>query len=92
MDQISVQSPPNNGSLVATGKLTVDATAVTGFDTYSTIRNGVTVNVQSLASIKTVDGATKLYSINVLTGKASSRGSFSAENQIIDIAIPLNQL
>lgn len=92
LDQISVQSPPNNGSLVATGKLTVDATAVAGFDTYSTIRNGVTVNVQSLASIKTADGATKLYSINVPTGKASSRGSFSSENQIIDIAIPLNQL
>ena len=25
LDQVSVQSPPNNGSLVATGKLTVDA-------------------------------------------------------------------
>lgn len=92
LDQISVQSPPNNGSLVANGKLTVDATAVAGFDTYSTVRNGVTVDVQSLASIKTADGATKLYSINVPTGKATSRGSFSTENQVIDIAIPLNQL
>lgn len=92
LDQISVQSPPNNGSLVATGKLTVDATAVVGFDTYSTVRNGVTVNVQSLASIKTTDGATNLYSMNVPTGKATSRGSFTPENQVIDIAIPLNQL
>ena len=92
LDQISVQSPPNNGSLVANGKLTVDATALVGFDTYSTIRDGVTVDVQSLASIKTADGATKLYSINVPTGKATSRGSFSSQNQVIDIAIPLNQL
>ncbi len=92
LDQISVQSPPNNGSLVANGKLTVDATAVAGFDTYSTVRNGVTVDVQSLASIKTADGATKLYSINVPTGKATSRGSFTPENRVIDIAIPLNQL
>lgn len=92
LDQISVQSPPNNGSLVANGKLTVNATAVVGFDTYSTIRDAKTVDVQSLASIKTADGATMLYSINVPTGKATARGSFSSANQLIDIAIPLNQL
>lgn len=92
LDQISVQSPPNNGSLVATGKLTVDATAIVGFDTYSTVRNGITVDVQSLATIKTTDGATKLYSINVPTGKANLLGSFSSQIQMIDIAIPLNQL
>jgi Domain of unknown function (DUF4394) len=91
LDQISVQSPPNNGSLVANGKLTVDATAVAGFDIYSTIRNGVTVEAQSLAVIKTADGATQLYSINVLTGKATTRGAFSAQNAVIDIAIALNQ-
>jgi Domain of unknown function (DUF4394) len=92
LDQIAVQSPPNNGSLVANGKLTIDATAVVGFDTYSTLRNGITVDVQSLAAIKTADGATKLYSINVPTGKATSRGAFSAQNTVIDIAIPLNQV
>jgi Domain of unknown function (DUF4394) len=91
LDQIVVQSPPNNGSLVANGKLTVDATAVVGFDTYSRLRNGVTVDVQSLAAIKTADGATKLYSINVTTGKAIARGAFNAQNAVIDIAIPLNQ-
>jgi hypothetical protein len=90
LDQIVVQSPPNNGSLVANGKLTVDATAVVGFDTYSRLRNGVTVDVQSLAAIKTADGATKLYSINVTTGKAIARGAFNAQNAVIDIAIPLN--
>jgi Domain of unknown function (DUF4394) len=92
LDQIVVQSPPNSGALVANGKLTVDATAVVGFDTYSKLRNGVTVDVQSLAAIKTADGATKLYSINVPTGKATARGAFSAQNAVIDIAIPLNQL
>jgi Domain of unknown function (DUF4394) len=91
LDQIVVQSPPNSGALVANGKLTVDATAVVGFDTYSKLRNGVTVDVQSLAAIKTADGATKLYSINVPTGKATVRGAFSAPNAVIDIAIPLNQ-
>jgi Domain of unknown function (DUF4394) len=91
LDQIVVQSPPNSGALVANGKLTVDATAVVGFDTYSTLRNGITVEVQSLAAIKTADGATKLYSINVPTGKATARGAFSNQNAVIDIAIPLNQ-
>jgi Domain of unknown function (DUF4394) len=91
LDQIVVQSPPNNGSLVANGKLTVDATAIVGFDTYSTLRNGVTVEVQSLAAIKTADGATKLYAINVTTGKAIARGTFSDQQAVIDIAIPLNQ-
>lgn len=92
LDQIAVQSPPNNGSLVANGKLTVDATAIAGFDTHSTLRNGITVDVQSLAAIKTADGATQLYSINVPTGKATARGAFSTQNAVIDIAIPLNQL
>ena len=46
LDQIVVQSPPNNGSLVATGKLTVDAMAVVGFDMHSTLREGVTVDLQ----------------------------------------------
>jgi Domain of unknown function (DUF4394) len=91
LDQIVVQSPPNSGALVANGKLTVDATGVVGFDTYSMLRNGVTVDVQSLAAIKTADGATKLYSINVPTGKATASGTFSAQNAVIDIAIPLNQ-
>ena len=92
LDQIVVQSPPNNGSLVATGKLTVDASAVVGFDMHSTLRNGVTVDLQSLAAIKMADGMTNLYSVNVLTGKATSRGMFSRQNAVIDIAIPLNQL
>ena len=32
LDQVSIQSPPNNGSLVATGLLTVDADTPVGFD------------------------------------------------------------
>lgn len=91
LDQIVVQSPPNSGALVANGKLTIDATAVVGFDTYSSLKQGVTVDVQSLAAIKTADGATKLYSINVTTGKATARGGFSTKDAVTDIAMPLNQ-
>lgn len=92
LDQIALQSPPNNGTLAATGKLTVDATEVAGFDIYSTIRDGVTVEVQALASIKAQDGSTSLYSVKLPTGKATLRGKFDSQTVVTDIAIPLNQL
>lgn len=92
LDQIALQSPPNGGTLAATGKLTIDATEVAGFDIYSTIRDGVTVEVQSLASIKAQDGSIGLYSVKLPTGKATLRGKFDIQNVVTDIAIPLNQL
>lgn len=92
LDQIALQSPPNNGTLAATGKLTVDATEVAGFDIYSKVRDGVTVEVKALASIKAADGSMGLYSVKLPTGKATSRGSFGSQMIVTDIAIPLNQL
>ncbi len=93
LDQIAIQSPPNAGTLAATGKLTLDSGIVAGFDIYSTVRGGVTVEVQSLASF-TASGSAgpALYSVKLPTGKATSRGGFSAQNMVTDIAIPLNQL
>ena len=92
LDQVDIQSPPNDGTLAATGKLGVDAAISVGFDIYSTIRDGITVNVQSLASLQMASGASNFYSINLPTGKATSRGNFSSRNKVIGIAIPLNQL
>ncbi len=92
LDQIAIQSPANDGTLAATGKLRVNASEVAGFDIYSKIRDGVTTDVQALASIKTAEGAMGLYSVKLPTGKASLRGSFADQVVITDIAIPLNQL
>lgn len=92
LDQIAIQSPPNDGTLAATGKLGLDAASSGGFDIYSTIRDGVTVEVQALASLLTAAGTNGLYSIKLSTGKATLRGNFSSQNKVIDIAIPLNQL
>ena len=93
LDQIAIQSPPNNGSLAATGKLTADAGASAGFDIYSIVRDGIAVDVQSLAVFTTpADGKNSLYSIKLPTGKATLRGSFAASISVVDIAIPLNQL
>ena len=92
LDQVDIQSPPNDGTLATTGKLGVDAAISVGFDIYSTIRDGVTVKVESLASLQTALGASSFYSINLPTGKATSRGNFTSRNKVIGIAIPLNQL
>ena len=92
LDQIALQSPPNDGTLAATGKLGTDASSAVGFDIHSTIREGATVSVQALASLQSVNGPNNLYSISLPTGKATSRGSFPGQYKIIGIAIPLNQL
>ncbi|MGI9067643.1 MAG: DUF4394 domain-containing protein [Pyrinomonadaceae bacterium] len=91
LDQIAIQAPPNAGTLNATGKLTVDTTPVIGFDIYSTIRNNSTVDIRGLASL-TTGGQARFYRITLFTGKAALRGTFSSQNQVTGIAIPLNQL
>lgn len=93
MDQVAIQSPANSGQLAATGKLGVDTDSVIGSDTYSTVRNGSTVDLRGLASL-TVGGQSRFYGIDPLQGRASSRGAFSSKNKVTGIAIPvtLNQL
>lgn len=86
-DQVALQSPPNDGTLAATGKLGTDSGAETGFDIYSSARGGV----QALASIASAEGKSNLYSVDLPTGKATLRGSFPAQYRVIGIAIPLDQ-
>jgi len=91
LDQGNIQAPPNAGTLNPTGKLTVDTTPTIGFDIYSTIRDNSTVDVRGLASLVT-GGQARFYRITLFTGKATLRGTFSSQNQVTGIAIPLNQL
>ena len=95
-DQVVVQSPANSGIVVASGALGVDAQLDTGFDIYSTVRDGVTVDVQGFAALNVMGaaggtGASAFYKVDVLTGKATLRGNFAERNRVIGIAIPLNQ-
>jgi hypothetical protein len=90
MDQVAIQSPANSGQLVATGKLGVDTNPQVGFDIYSAVRDGTTVDVRALAAL-TVGGESRLYRITLFTGRAEQRGSFSSQDKVIGIAIPLNQ-
>jgi len=88
LDQIAIQSPANSGSLAATGKLGVNASANAGFDIYSTVRGGTTVDLEGYA-VMWADGRMGLFEINLLSGKATSAGEFP--KKVTDIAIPLNQ-
>lgn len=91
LDQVALQSPPNDGTLAATGKLGLDVAADTGFDIYSSVRNGVTVELRALASLAGADGKSSLFGIDLPTGKATLRGMFPAQFRVIGIAIPLDQ-
>lgn len=87
LDQVALQSPPNDGTLAATGKLGVDSSAETGFDIYSSRRG----SVHALASFAPGDGRSSLYSIDLPTGMATLRGAFPTQYRVIGIAIPLDQ-
>lgn len=89
-DQLSLQSPANAGNLAPAGKLGVDAGPVAGFDIYSEQRSGVTVSNTPYATLL-VTGSYRFYTVNPLTGAATRLGTFPANRQVIDIALPLNQ-
>ena len=52
LDQISVQSPANAGSLAPTGKIGVDAGSSAGFDIYSPLRDGKATSATALATLQ----------------------------------------
>jgi hypothetical protein len=88
LDQVVVQAPPNNGTLNPTGKLRVDTDANVGFDIFSYVKDGSTVANRAFASL-TAGGYAAFYELDVLTGRASQRGSFS--KPVVDIAVPVVQ-
>jgi hypothetical protein len=96
LDQTTIQSPPNNGSLVAAGLLTVDVDTTAGFDIYTRLRKDVAVANHAFATL-VVGGQSGFYRVNLLAGTAVLIGNFSSDrtddfgDPVIDIAIPLKQ-
>lgn len=88
LDQVAIQAPANQGDLSATGKVGVNAKRNAGFDIYSTVDGGTTVDVDGFATLRVGDKF-RLYKIKLFTGKANDRGAF--DRRVTDIAIPLNQ-
>jgi hypothetical protein len=89
-DQVAIQSPANNGTLAPTGKLLVDVAPTAGFDIYSRLRAGRTVSNAAYAALP-IGGRSAFFRVNLLAGQAEPVGFFSSRNQVVDIAIPLNQ-
>jgi hypothetical protein len=90
LDQVDIQSPANAGIVVTTGKLLVDAAPQVGLDIYSKVREGRTVDNQAVAVLVS-GGRARLYTVNLLTGRALQRGTFNQKDPVVDIAFPLNQ-
>ena len=87
LDQVAIQSPPNAGSLVATGKLGVDTGTDLAVDITSTIRRGTTVANTAYAALSTSGGST-FHEVDLLTGRATPIGGFLRSNTVIGIAVP----
>jgi hypothetical protein len=90
LDQVSIQAPPNNGSLNPSGKLLVDVGPSVGFDIYSQLSQGRSVNALAFASLS-VGGRAGFFGINLLSGEATLRGWLPFSDQVVDIALPLAQ-
>ncbi|MFF3757759.1 DUF4394 domain-containing protein [Streptomyces sp. NPDC002185] len=86
-DRISLQSPANAGTLAPTGNLGVNADPDAGFDIYFDAAAGMN---HGFAAIGT-GGAYRLYSVNLLAGKATDKGAFPRNYQVTDLALPIGQ-
>ncbi|MFD4370153.1 DUF4394 domain-containing protein [Streptomyces sp. NPDC058486] len=86
-NRISLQSPANAGTLAPTGNLGVDARLDAGFDIYTRPDTG---RNHGFATINDGSGY-HLYTVDVLTGKATDKGAFPKRHQATDLALPLNQ-
>jgi Domain of unknown function (DUF4394) len=82
-DQVAIQSPANAGTLAATGTLGVDAEGDAGFDIHYA-PGGASADGRGLAALK-VNGAWRMYEVELLTGRARLVGAFPASRQVTDL-------
>ncbi|MCF2446546.1 DUF4394 domain-containing protein [Dyadobacter sp. CY345] len=84
-DQLYIQTPPNDGGLVAVGsRFDIDIEDVGGFDISPDINAS---DVYPIASVK-YQGKWELNHVNLTTGKLQKLGDLPAGVNIIGIAIP----
>ncbi|MER5968123.1 DUF4394 domain-containing protein, partial [Streptomyces sp. NPDC002057] len=86
-DRVSLQSPANAGSLAPTGGLGVKIGPSAGFDVHYNTKAGTNHGYATL----NVDGTAGLYTVNLLTGAVSHKGSFPKALQVTDLAVTLNR-
>ncbi|GIE36750.1 hypothetical protein Ait01nite_097950 [Actinoplanes italicus] len=93
-DQVVIQSPANNGLLVATGGLGFDADGNAGFDIFSDLTGGRTATLTAFATLTPVvpDDQPKLqnfYGVDLLTGTTNLIGTFPLD--VTDVAVALDR-
>jgi hypothetical protein len=93
-DQVVIQSPANNGLLVATGSLGFDADGNAGFDIFSDLTGGKTNSLTAFASLTPVVPAGQpvlqnFYGIDLLTGTTNLIGTFPLD--VTDVAVALDR-
>ncbi|MEU6227251.1 DUF4394 domain-containing protein [Streptomyces sp. NPDC047042] len=89
-DQITIQSPPNAGNLVATGLLGFDANLEAGYDIFSATTNGKTTSNLAFATLTPYNGKASFYSIDILTGSPTLIGTFPNLVPITDFTITIS--
>lgn len=89
-DQITIQSPPNAGNLVATGLLGFDANLEAGYDIFSTLTNGKTTANTAFAALTPYGGRASFYGIDILTGTPTLIGTFPNLVQLTDFTVSLS--
>jgi hypothetical protein len=82
-DKLYLQNPPNNGTLTEVGSLGVDAEDAAGFD--------ITNNDLAWTVLK-VGGKSRLYVLNLATGRVLNYGNSSFADNIIGLAIPTSPI
>jgi Domain of unknown function (DUF4394) len=86
LDQLAIQSPPNAGNLVATGKLGADTGPEVGADIYSRLEDGTTVSNWAFVSLSDNLGS-HFARVNLLTGRATPVDDFSWRYDVTGIAV-----
>jgi hypothetical protein len=85
-----VQSPPNTGLLVATGKLGLNVGGNAGFDIFSDLSGGKAMANFGYGTFQPTGGLYGLYDVNLLTGAVTVIGNFPVRVPIADVAVALD--
>jgi hypothetical protein len=81
LDILATQAPPNDGTLNTVGKLGVDTGDLVGFDIATANKRDT-----ALAALNVSKGS-RLYGIDLQSGKAKDRGLIGTGAAVCDIAI-----
>jgi hypothetical protein len=89
-DELAIQAPASTGVLNTIGKLRVNAAPDAAFDIASRVEGGRAVEQRGMAALR-VGNRSALFDVNLSSGRAVQIGRFAARDEVIGLAIPLQQ-